>query len=105
LITGALGLEIWQIYCLLIDASLPSQLYRILWLGRIALIAHLIEAVLAAFKANVYHKNWLTVSIYTFFVGFVGLLELLETSSVRSQKSVVGVWHCQTRTEVRSKKA
>ena len=81
LITAALGLEIWQIYLLLTDASLPNTLYPVLWLGSIALIAHAIEGLIAAVKANACHKDFITYGIYTFFVGFVGLLELQEISS------------------------
>lgn len=81
LITSALGLEIWQVYLLLNNASLPNQLYPVLWLGTIALIAHAIEGFIAAFQANTCNKNSLTYGIYTFFVGFVGLLELQEISS------------------------
>ena len=81
LITCALGLEIWQIYLLLTDGSLPSNFYPVLWLASIALIAHLIEGLIATFKANACHKNFITYGIYTFFVGFVGLLELQEISS------------------------
>ena len=81
MITSALGLEIWQIYVLLNGTSLPNQLYPVLWLGSIALIVHGIEGLIAAFQANVCHKNFLTYGIYTFFVGFVGLLELQEILS------------------------
>ncbi len=81
LITGALGLEIWQIYAILTDASLPNQLYPVVWLGSIALIGHLIEGLIAGFKANAGQKNFITYGIYTFFVGFVGLLELQEALS------------------------
>ena len=81
LITCALGLEIWQIYLRLTDASLPDRLYPILWLASVALIAHLIEGAIAAWQANACHKNFITYGIYTFFVGFVGLLELQEIAS------------------------
>ncbi len=81
LITSALGLEIWQVYLRLTDASLPSKLYSVSWLASIALIGHLIEAVIAACQASSCHKNFITYGIYTFFVGFVGLLELQEITS------------------------
>ena len=81
LITCALGLEVWQIYSLLTDSSLPNTLYPVWWLGSIALIAHGIEGLIAAFKANACHKNFITYGVYTFFVGFVGLLELQEIAS------------------------
>jgi hypothetical protein len=79
LITCALGLEIWQIYLQLTNASLPSQLYPISWLANIALIAHFIEGAIASWKASSSHLNFITYGIYTFFVGFIGLLELQET--------------------------
>lgn len=78
LITSALGLEIGQIYLWLRHTSFPSQLYPVLWLASIALIAHLIEGLIAAWKANNCHKNFITYGIYTFFVGFIGLWEIQE---------------------------
>ena len=80
-ITFCLGLEIWQVYLLSTGSSLPSRVYPFLWLGGIALIAHAIEGLIAAFKASAGQKNFLTYGIYTFFVGFVGLWELQELSS------------------------
>ncbi len=81
LIACALGLETWQIYLCLTDASLPDRLAPILWLFSIILVAHMIEGFIAAWKANTYHKNYVIYGIYTFFVGFVGLWELQETLS------------------------
>lgn len=81
LITCALGLEIWQIYLLLTNASLPDKLYPVLWLATIALIAHFIEGAIAAWKVRSYDNNFIIYGIYTFFVGFVSLLELQETLS------------------------
>jgi hypothetical protein len=77
-IACALGLEIWQIYLQLTDASLPSQLHPISWLASIALIAHFIEGAIASWKVSYCERSFLTYGIYTFFVGFVGLLELQE---------------------------
>lgn len=81
LITCALGLEIWRIYLGLTDASFPNRLSPILSIASIALIAHAIEGLIAAVRANTCNKNFLTYGVYTFFVGFVGLLELQEMSS------------------------
>ena len=78
LITGALGLELWNVYLNLQHASLPTNLNAVFWLGSIALIAHGIEGLIAALNANFRNKNPLTYGIYTFFVGFVGLQELFE---------------------------
>ena len=50
----------------LTDASLPSRLYPYgLWLASTALIAHLIEGAIAAWKASSCHKNFITYGIYT----------------------------------------
>ncbi|GAB4533629.1 MAG: hypothetical protein Tsb0014_19230 [Pleurocapsa sp.] len=78
LITNALLLELWNIYLSATGNSLPNQLNPLLWLGTLALLAHLIEALIAAFNASSRQKNPLTYGIYTFFVGFVGLSELFE---------------------------
>ena len=78
LITGALGLVLWNIYLHLQNTSLPTQLNSVFWIGIIALIAHAIEGLIAAFSANSRQKNPFTYGIYTFFVGFVGLQELFE---------------------------
>ncbi|NEO68833.1 hypothetical protein [Moorena sp. SIO3H5] len=81
LITCALGLEIWYTYLQLTHGSLPSNLYYALWLGSFILISHLIEGVIAGFKADSCDKNPITYGIYTFFVGFVGLWELFNPTS------------------------
>lgn len=81
MITCALGLEIWQIYLLLNEASLPNQLNSLFYLASIALIAHGIEGLIAAFKAKTYDRDFISYGIYTFFVGFVGLLELKASLS------------------------
>lgn len=86
LITCALGLEIGQIYLRLTDISFPNKLYPVLWLASIALIGHLIEGAIAAWKANSYHKNFITYGIYTFFVGFVGLWELSQEIASNPEK-------------------
>ncbi|NEQ88539.1 MAG: hypothetical protein F6K26_54090 [Moorea sp. SIO2I5] len=84
LITCALFLEIWDIYLELNDGSIPSNLSSVLWLASIALISHLLEGVIAAFKANSCDKNPINYGIYTFFVGFVGLWELFNPTSESS---------------------
>ncbi|ELS02316.1 hypothetical protein Xen7305DRAFT_00020300 [Xenococcus sp. PCC 7305] len=81
LITSALGLEIWYLYLRFTDGLLPNKLYPILWLGSLALLAHLIEGAIAAFQARRQDKPPLRYGLYTFFVGFAGLLELAATSS------------------------
>lgn len=81
LITGALGIEIWNFYLHLTNEILPNQLYPVLEIASLALIAHCVEGLIAGVQANSCNKNFLTYGIYTFFVGFVGLLELQEISS------------------------
>jgi len=78
LITCALGLEIWYASLLLTNNALPNGLYPVLWLGSFALVAHVIEGAIAAFRSKSHDKNPLTYGIYTFFVGFVGLWELQD---------------------------
>lgn len=78
LITGALGLELWNIYLLSNNAVLPANIKPLFWLGSVALIAHAVEGFIAAFQARDRGKNPITYGIYTFFVGFVGLKELSE---------------------------
>ncbi len=81
LITSALGLEIWYLSLKFTDSLLPNKLLPVLWLASLALVAHFIEGVIAAFQAKTQDKLPLNYGIYTFFVGFVGLWELWETSS------------------------
>ena len=80
LITAALGLEIWSIYLQLNNETIPTNLNLIWWVGTIALIAHGIEGIVAAFNAGSRGQNPITYGIYTFFVGFIGLQELFERS-------------------------
>ncbi len=84
LITFALGLEFWNIYLHITNNALPTQLNPILWLGSIALIAHVVEGIIAALNANSRDKNPIAYGIYTFFVGFVALQELFDLSSKTS---------------------
>jgi hypothetical protein len=80
LITSAIGLELWDIYALLNNNKIPSSLTALLWVGRFAITAHLIEAIIALFYASSKDKMPVQFSIYTFFVGTVGLLELFTRS-------------------------
>ncbi|MEO1374568.1 MAG: hypothetical protein AAFW70_09675 [Cyanobacteria bacterium J06635_10] len=74
----AMGLELWNIYALLNQIQIPSILNPIFWIERIAVTAHLIEAIIAAFKAGSQDKIWYKYGVYTFFVGTVGLMELFD---------------------------
>ena len=79
-ITGALGLEIWNIYLHFNNEMLPKKLNLIFWLGTVALIAHGVEGLIAAFYADSRSQNPFTYGIYTFFVGYIGLQELFARS-------------------------
>lgn len=78
LITGALGLELWNIYLLSNNAILPAKIKPFFWIGSVALVAHGIEGLIAGFQARDRNLNPIAYGIYTFFVGFVGLKELSE---------------------------
>lgn len=80
LITGGIGLEIWNIQTLTNNSQLPNLLNPILILVHIAISAHFIEAIIAAFYAPQKNHHPIKYAIYTFFVGTVGLLELWENS-------------------------
>lgn len=76
LISGAIILELVNVYTTFHDCHVLKNLNWMFWIGRIALISHGIEGIIAAYYAKLQQKNPLVYSIYTFFVGTVGLLEL-----------------------------
>ncbi len=78
LMTCAIGLEIWNIYAIINQFEIPSNIKPIFWIERVAVAAHLIEAIIAAFNAGSKDKVWYKYSIYTFFVGTIGLMELFR---------------------------
>ncbi len=78
LITSAIGLELWNIQAVITNTHLPSSLNPVFWLERFALIAHLLEALIASYYAPTKNKMPIKYGTYTFFVGTVGLLELFE---------------------------
>ena len=77
-ISGALGLELWNV---LAEGSLFSNWSLVFYLGRLALISHAIESIVAAFYAPSQDRNPLTTALYIFFVGTIGLVELFLPSS------------------------
>ena len=81
LITCAIALEIWSLSLIIRGNALPDGIDKFLWIGSFALVAHLIEGAIAAFRSKSHNKNPLNYGIYTFFVGFVGLWELQEIES------------------------
>jgi hypothetical protein len=79
-ISGALGLELWNIIAIFIHQLLPDILNIIFPISRFALIAHAIESAIAAAYAPSKNKRSVRFAIYTFFVGTVGLVELFDRS-------------------------
>lgn len=78
LITGAIGLEMWNIYARLHQDALPNGLNLVFWIGSVPLAIHAIEGGIAVAFAPSRQKSPIQYGIYTFFVGTVGLLELFE---------------------------
>lgn len=78
LISGAIALELWNIYALFSNLSVPTILEPVVWLGRFAVTMHLIEGIIAAAYAPSRQKTPIVYATYTFFVGTVGLLELFD---------------------------
>ncbi|MBW4563857.1 MAG: hypothetical protein KME32_22490 [Mojavia pulchra JT2-VF2] len=76
LIASAIGLELWNIYAAINNIKVPNSLNPVFWIERIAVVSHLVEAVIAAFYAPSKQKMPLQYGTYTFFVGTVALLEL-----------------------------
>jgi hypothetical protein len=74
--TGAIGLQAFNIFELLTKQEIPTTLNLLIHLAYIPIIAHLIEALIAAYYAPLKNHNRLKYSLYTFFTGTVGLLEL-----------------------------
>ena len=77
-IAGALGLVGWDLWLHSQGKSLATNLSPLFSLATVALIAHAVEGVIAAFKVRTSDKNPILYGIYTFFVGFVGLQELSQ---------------------------
>jgi hypothetical protein len=78
LMIGAILLELWNIYAVLNQLQIPSSIKPIFWIERVAVGAHLIEAIIAAFNAGSKDKIWYKYGVYTFFVGTIGLMELFR---------------------------
>ncbi|MEL6459360.1 MAG: hypothetical protein AAFQ91_14035 [Cyanobacteria bacterium J06621_15] len=78
LMTGAILLELWNIYAVLSQIEIPRNIKPIFWIERVAVAAHLVEAIIAAFNAGSKDKVWYKYGVYTFFVGTIGLMELFR---------------------------
>ncbi|MDH6055563.1 hypothetical protein [Umezakia ovalisporum] len=85
-ISSAIGWELWNIYALMNNISIPSSLNFIFWWERFAITAHLIAAVIAGFYAPTKEKRPMKYAIYTFFVGTVSLIELFAHEENSSKK-------------------
>ncbi len=81
LIISAIGWELGNIYAALNNQKMPISLNFIFWIGRFALVAHLIEGVIATVYAYSKKKAPIQYGVYTFFVGTVGLWELFTESN------------------------
>jgi hypothetical protein len=78
LIASAIAWELANIYANWANQKIPSNLSFIFWLGRFALVAHLIEAIIGGVYAPSKSKARIEYATYTFFVGTIGLLELFR---------------------------
>ena len=76
LIASAIAWELANIYTTFTNKKMPTNLSFIFWIGRFALLAHLIEAIAAGVYAPSKKKAPIQYATYTFFVGTLGLLEL-----------------------------
>jgi hypothetical protein len=82
LITAAVGLELGNLTTRFISDGSLASLQIVWWIGRIALVAHALEGVIAAFYAPSRQQSPLRYSLYIFFVGTIGLVELLQLPRV-----------------------
>lgn len=78
LITGAIALELTNLYAKTLNGAPLPGLDVVFWIGRLALVAHGIEGAIATILAPARSQKPLQYGIYTFFVGTVGLAELFQ---------------------------
>lgn len=76
--SGAIALESYNLIHPFINASVPSLLFGLIIVARVAVIVHVLEAIAAAYLAHSHQQNPLKTAIYTFFVGTIGLWEILR---------------------------
>lgn len=79
LISGALGLELFNLAVKRFGGGPIPGLEVLFWIGRVALIIHGIEGTIAAAYAQTRQQSSLSYGFYTFFVGTVGLVELWQS--------------------------
>lgn len=82
LMTGAIGLELWHLQAVVTQSQPPLVPLVVAWIARLALIAHGVEAIIAAVYASRQQKSPFFYGIYTFFVGTVGLVELYSQEEI-----------------------
>ena len=85
LITGALGLELWNLYAVQSQMTPLELPFPLLWIGRFALVVHFLEGMIAFIYAPFRNQSAIASGIYTFFVGTVGLVELFELQGTKQE--------------------
>jgi hypothetical protein len=85
LITGALGLELRNLYALQSQMTPLDLPFPLLWIGRFALVAHFLEGMIAFIYAPSRNQSAIASGVYTFFVGTVGLVELFELQGTKQE--------------------
>ena len=86
LTTSAVGLELWNIQTSITNSQLPSILTPALIITHIVLLAHFLEALIAAYYAPARNQASVKYAAYTFFVGIFGLLELFDNDQEQGLK-------------------
>ena len=82
LMLGAIALDAKFTYLFLHNQEIPKLLIALFIIATLAILTHVIEAVIAGFLARDKEKNPLLYGIYTFFIGTIALYELLESESI-----------------------
>ncbi|MTJ08343.1 hypothetical protein [Anabaena sp. UHCC 0204] len=86
LITSSIGLELWNIQTSITNSQLPNILTPALIIAHVALSAHFIEGIIAAYYAPSRNQTSIKYATYTFFVGIFGLLELFDNDEEKGLK-------------------
>jgi hypothetical protein len=83
-ISISMGLELWNIYAIVNDISVPQSLNIFFLMGRVAIGSHFVEAIIAGFYAPGKNQHPIKYAVYTFFTGTVGLMELFPAKGSES---------------------
>ena len=86
LITSAISLELWNIQTSITNSQLPSFLTPALIITHVVLLAHFLEALIAAYYTPTRNQTSIKYAAYTFFVGIFGLLELFDNDQEQGLK-------------------